>query len=111
MTAMASEPQPDIDDFQADELKPGTELLHGQYTIEGFLNAGGFGVTYLAKDSLNRTVVIKECYPAAMVRRNLARPRAPRTAPGVEQEEIRFDFGVRDLVWGGRPRPLKALLE
>ena len=50
MTAMASEPQPDIDDFQADELKPGTELLHGQYTIEGFLNAGGFGVTYLAKD-------------------------------------------------------------
>ena len=85
---MASEPQPDIDDFQADELKPGTELLHGQYTIEGFLNAGGFGVTYLAKDSLNRTVVIKECYPAAMVRRTASRGARPRR---VEPGGIRFD--------------------
>ena len=32
------------DDF-ADELKPGTELLHGQYVIEKFLNNGGFGIT------------------------------------------------------------------
>lgn len=49
----------------ADELKPGTTLLHGQYVIEGFLNSGGFGMTYLAKDSLERTVVIKECFPAS----------------------------------------------
>jgi len=87
---MASEPQPDIDDVQADELKSGTELLHGQYTIEGFLNAGGFGVTYLAKDSLDRTVVIKECYPAAMVRRTASRVRA---RAGSSQEE--FDSIVR----------------
>lgn len=90
MTAAASEPQPDIDDLQADELKPGTELLHGQYTIEGFLNAGGFGVTYLAKDSLARTVVIKECYPAAMVRRTSSRVRA---RAGSSQEE--FDSIVK----------------
>lgn len=90
MTATASEPQPDIDDLQADELKPGTELLRGQYTIEGFLNAGGFGVTYLAKDSLARTVVIKECYPAAMVRRTPSRVRA---RAGSSQEE--FDSIVR----------------
>jgi len=90
MTAAASEPQPDIDDHQADELKPGTELLHGQYRIEGFLNAGGFGVTYLAKDSLDRTVVIKECFPAAMVRRTSSRVRA---RAGSSQDE--FDSIVR----------------
>ncbi|MEM9899143.1 MAG: protein kinase [Pseudomonadota bacterium] len=56
------------EEFQ-DELKPGTELLHGQYTIEQFLNNGGFGITYLAKDSLLRLVVIKECFPESICRR------------------------------------------
>ncbi len=49
-----------------DELPGGTELLQGQYTIERFLNAGGFGITYLAHDSLERKVVIKECFPSSM---------------------------------------------
>ncbi len=49
-----------------DELPCGTELLQGQYTIERFLNAGGFGITYLAHDSLERKVVIKECFPSSM---------------------------------------------
>ncbi|MGR3512410.1 MAG: serine/threonine-protein kinase [Paracoccaceae bacterium] len=57
------------DDEFDDELKPGTELLHGQYVIEQFLNNGGFGITYLAKDSLLRMVVIKECFPEAICRR------------------------------------------
>ncbi len=52
-----------------DELQPGTVLLHGQYTITKFLNNGGFGITYLAKDSLDRDVVIKECFPGAFCRR------------------------------------------
>ena len=69
-----AEPQPqddstDKEDF-VDELKPGTKLMHGQYTIESFLNAGGFGITYLAKDSLDRKVVIKECFPGAFCRRS-----------------------------------------
>ncbi len=51
------------DNVYSQELKPGTTLLRGQYTIERYLNSGGFGITYLAKDSLNRTVVIKECFP------------------------------------------------
>ena len=59
----------DRDDF-VDELKPGTKLMHGQYTIESFLNAGGFGITYLARDSLDRKVVIKECFPGAFCRRS-----------------------------------------
>ncbi|MGB5870293.1 MAG: serine/threonine-protein kinase [Albidovulum sp.] len=54
---------------QLDELQPGTTLLHGQYTITRFLNNGGFGITYLAKDSLDREVVIKECFADAFCRR------------------------------------------
>jgi serine/threonine protein kinase len=53
----------------ADELKPGTKLLHGQFEILSFLNAGGFGITYVAQDSLQRRVVVKECFPSAFCRR------------------------------------------
>ncbi len=60
--------QIDEEEF-VDELKPGTKLMLGQYTIEGFLAAGGFGITYLAKDSLDRRVVIKECFPGSFCRR------------------------------------------
>ena len=58
------------DEVFVDDLKPGTTLLHGQYTIRRYLNAGGFGITYLAADSLDRTVVIKECFPSAFCRRS-----------------------------------------
>ncbi|MEJ6388031.1 serine/threonine-protein kinase [Gymnodinialimonas ulvae] len=51
---------------QGDELPPGATLCGGQYRIDSYLNAGGFGVTYLARDSLGRRVVIKECFPSAM---------------------------------------------
>jgi serine/threonine protein kinase len=44
--------------------------MNGQYTITRFLNNGGFGITYLAKDSLDRDVVIKECFPNAFCRRS-----------------------------------------
>jgi serine/threonine protein kinase len=63
-------------DVFADDLKEGTQLLGGQYTILGFLNSGGFGITYLAKDSLERTVVIKECFPNALCRRSTSIVRA-----------------------------------
>jgi serine/threonine protein kinase len=63
-------------DAFSDELKPGTQLLDGHYTITGFLNSGGFGITYLAKDSVDRTVVIKECFPNAFCRRSSAIVRA-----------------------------------
>ena len=56
----------------ADELEAGSTLMHGQYTILAFLNAGGFGITYSARDSLDRRVVIKECFPGAFCRRSTA---------------------------------------
>jgi hypothetical protein len=65
----STKPQTTEDGF-VDDLKPGTTLLHGQYTIRKYLNAGGFGITYLAADSLDRTVVIKECFPGAFCRRS-----------------------------------------
>lgn len=64
MAAVAQSDAPEMD-----ELKPGTQLLHGQYRIESFLSSGGFGITYLARDSLDRPVVIKECFPSAFCQR------------------------------------------
>lgn len=51
-------------------LQPGFNLLSGQYNITSLLRAGGFGITYLATDSLKRTVVIKECFVASMCERD-----------------------------------------
>lgn len=50
-------------------LSPGSELLSGQYEITRYLSSGGFGITYLARDSLGRPVVIKECFPEAFCAR------------------------------------------
>ena len=69
----------------ADELKPGTRLLGGQFTIDSFLNAGGFGITYLARDSLDRRVVVKECFPSSFCRRN-----GTTVAPSTRQRTDEF---------------------
>ena len=59
-----------------DELLPGTTLFHGTYKITRFINSGGFGITYLATDSLGREVVIKECFSSTFCRRSQTRVRA-----------------------------------
>ncbi len=47
------------------ELQPGTVLCGGKYTLEKKIGEGGFGITYKALQSgLNRTVCIKEYFPA-----------------------------------------------
>ena len=66
----AVEAAADSSEDMVDELAPGTKLLRGQYTIIRYLNSGGFGITYLAKDSLDRNVVIKECFPSSFCRRS-----------------------------------------
>ena len=74
------ENQSGVDSFEdtVNDLAPGTKLMHGQYTIEQYLSSGGFGITYLAQDSLNRLVVIKECFPRSFCRRtqSLVRPHS-----------------------------------
>lgn len=73
---------PSAHQHYGDDLKPGSLLLDGIYRIEGFLNAGGFGITYLARDSIDRTVVVKECFPGAVCRRvgTTVRPRSRKYA-------------------------------
>lgn len=75
-------------DIQGDELPPGSILCGGQYTIDQYLNAGGFGVTYLARDSLGRRVVIKECFPSAMCFRANQTVRVRSQGNAVEFEAI-----------------------
>ncbi|WP_170330499.1 serine/threonine protein kinase [Ruegeria arenilitoris] len=58
------------DEPKIEGLQPGAKLLHGQYEILRYLSNGGFGITYLARNSLDREVVIKECYPGALCQRN-----------------------------------------
>ncbi|MFZ1513130.1 MAG: serine/threonine-protein kinase, partial [Tabrizicola sp.] len=68
MTAVARKIE-NLDLGTSDELPPGSRLLFGQFTIESFLNSGGFGIVYLARDSLDRRIVIKECFPSTFCRR------------------------------------------
>jgi len=47
-------------------LPAGTLLHDGKFGILSQVGSGGFGITYLAKDNyLDRSVVIKECFPEA----------------------------------------------
>lgn len=75
-------------DIQGDELPPGSILCGGQYTIEQYLNAGGFGVTYLARDSLGRRVVIKECFPSALCFRSQKTVRVRSRVNTIEFDTI-----------------------
>lgn len=84
----APEPDETGNEQLLDELQPGTVLMHGQYTITKFLNNGGFGITYLAKDSLDRDVVIKECFPSSFCRRTNSIVRARSRAHQSELSSI-----------------------
>ncbi len=60
-------------------LKSGTELV-GDYRIERVLGAGGFGITYLAKEvALDRSVTIKEYFPSDFAARTSTSDAAPRS--------------------------------
>ncbi|MEM1066407.1 MAG: serine/threonine-protein kinase, partial [Pseudomonadota bacterium] len=86
--AMTSiDPSAQTEDSVFDELEPGTTLMHGQFTIKDYLNSGGFGITYLATDSLDRTVVIKECFPSTLCRRSRMMVQARSKS---FQEELRW---------------------
>ncbi|MDW4497160.1 serine/threonine-protein kinase [Sulfitobacter sp. D35] len=61
----------DRQDRQTDGIAAGSSLLNGQYVIRSRLGGGGFAMIFIATDSLERQVVIKECFPAEIcVRRN-----------------------------------------
>ncbi|PSB13286.1 hypothetical protein C7B61_01090 [filamentous cyanobacterium CCP1] len=62
----------------------GQTLQAGKYTIEGVLGVGGFGITYLAKDSIGQPLVIKTLNETAQ--------RDPRF------EQLQQDF-VNEALW------------
>lgn len=77
---------------EAEYLAPGTTLLFGQYTIAGYLNCGGFGITYLALDSLKRKVAVKECFPSELCFREGNEMRPQKHAYRAEVDSIVAHF-------------------
>lgn len=62
----------DISEYQPapHHLQPGT-ILAGKYMVGGVLGEGGFGITYIGRDTiLDMTVAIKEYFPSGVVNRN-----------------------------------------
>lgn len=62
----------DISEYQPapHHLQPGT-ILAGKYIVGGVLGEGGFGITYIGRDTiLDMTVAIKEYFPSGVVNRN-----------------------------------------
>ncbi|KMW58671.1 serine/threonine protein kinase [Candidatus Rhodobacter oscarellae] len=94
MNIVARSPRLVQEDLAEDALRAGDLLLQGQYRIEQFLGAGGFGITYRARDCLDRGVVIKECFPNSICRRSdkLVRTRSRKLQTTFEA--IVRDFGM-----------------
>lgn len=92
MTQTPTQPNHDVD-IRA--LPAGTELLNGQYRIDRYLSSGGFGITYLATDSLSRPVVIKECFPEALCSRSDRTVRA-KTSQSVNEFHALVEMFVRE---------------
>ncbi|WP_084625768.1 serine/threonine protein kinase [Loktanella sp. S4079] len=71
MTTAATQEKIANETSRSEALPNGTALLGDQFTIRRRLGNGGFGITYLARDNyLERSVVIKECYPEVFCRRD-----------------------------------------
>ena len=76
-------------------LMPHT-VLAGRYIVGAAKGEGGFGITYVGKDTrLDRTVAIKEYYPTGLVNRNST------VSPMVTQTE---DEHGKDAFEKGRER-------
>ena len=80
-------------EFEVSEGMPvGSKLLNGQFLIQARLQKGGFGITYIARDSLERQVVVKECYPADMCIRSGKTVRAVSAEKEAQFAAIKRQF-------------------
>jgi serine/threonine protein kinase len=91
-----------LQDEDPAELAPGTRLLNGLYQIVEPLQHGGFAMTYVARDSLERHVVIKECFPSGICERvdGLVRSRSASVDAqfmALKQQFLREAHGVATL--------------
>ena len=77
----------------SDVLPPGTRLE--EFEIERYLNAGGFGVTYLARDlSLDARRVVKEYLPVSWGARRRDGTVGPRT--GADEKD--YEWGLNRFI-------------
>ncbi len=69
-------------------------LLGGQYEIKRLIASGGFGITYLAQDTLGRDVAVKECFPLGLAQRQAATHAVSATSAGTSEhfETARAQF-------------------
>ncbi len=94
-----------VPELSGDELAPGTQLSNGTYNIVRHLKTGGFGITYLAHDTLGRKVVIKECFPGGMCARSsqTVRARSRIHAPSVSNLVEKFVVEAHSLAKVSHP--------
>ncbi|MBO5684419.1 MAG: serine/threonine protein kinase, partial [Akkermansia sp.] len=93
-TAIPAEDEPPCP-IAPKELPNGT-LLHG-YRVQSCIGGGGFGVTYLAQESLlNRTVVIKENFPDSLCYREEGTLDVCMHNPETSQEG--FDWALSNFL-------------
>ncbi len=70
---------------------PADTLLVGDYMIERVLGAGGFGITYLARDLvLDRAVTIKEYFPVDFAARGGSNDAIPRS----QESSVDYKWGL-----------------
>lgn len=81
--------------YHKDGLKPGSTLA--EYTIESVLGHGGFGITYLARDTvLGAHVAIKEYLPQEIAARD---PRTGAVIPELSRDAIReYRWGLKNFL-------------
>jgi serine/threonine protein kinase len=93
-----------------DELPAGTQLSQGNYTIVKHLRSGGFGITYLAHDTLGRKVVIKECFPSGICMRSsrLVRARSRSYSSSVPSLIEKFVGEAQSLARVSHPNIVKV---
>ena len=73
--------------------------LIGRYQVAGVLGQGGFGITYLARDTqLGRDVAVKEYLPAALA----VRPDGSSVLPRSTEVAEDFDWGRSRFIEEGR---------
>lgn len=77
-------------DTEPSVLPLGTKL-GGRYILGGSIGRGGFGMTYLAYDTLGKkTVAVKEYFPAALAHRG----RGSHVIPNSEKSAEQFNIGA-----------------
>lgn len=91
------------------QLKTGTRLQNGKYSVGRVLGQGGFGITYLGANTiLKMPVAIKELFMEGMSRGNTGKVHAPSHTEFAD-EKLRFLDEARKLGRFSHPNIVRVL--